>query len=205
MKYSWPPKYKLNKKNIKFKISSDNKIHWHLIQLFHTKANRGTNITTKWDSDELRETGFGGGGSGLSLNYMKRINEIMTFQSMGAAEYEFGKLAETLIFMEKNIHMYECDYITIDSTYNIYILGLKKDLSFIKERLLWHVLNSKHDTGIRFSLKEPIYQDRMLIDNSSECTGGIDIINSYAFCIEFKPLIDLKNFLEKEKNSINFD
>lgn len=42
---------------------------------------------------------FGGGGSGLSHDATKAVASVLTFEYMGAAEYEFGEARKCLYFL----------------------------------------------------------------------------------------------------------
>jgi len=48
------------------------------------------------------ELSFGGGGSGLSEQAQEALNQIMSFDYMGQAEYEFGAVADCLHRMQED-------------------------------------------------------------------------------------------------------
>jgi hypothetical protein len=158
------------------------------------------NIRVDSDDNSLYETNFGGGESGLSVDYMQELNKVVTFDSMGAAEYEFGKLAASVLRIESNLSELIIDEISIDN-YSLFVLAKKKDMEDAKDCLMDLVLNSQFERYRQ--TKSAIYIDRMLVNNTEDKSGGWDIDNDYIFSVDYKTLKDLHvKFIENKNNNV---
>lgn len=139
----------------------------------------------RFEDDKYDERGFGGGGSGLSIDYMKSLNKSITFHSMGAAEYEFDGLAKSVIRIEKHLNDYIISELMVDN-YIVYVLANKSSMEDVKDALMELIVNNQFNR-IR-QTKSTIHPDRMIVKNRDSESGGWDISNDFLFATDYQTL-----------------
>lgn len=196
--------YLLKKRNKPYKKRKNNTIYrtW-LVQTFCSissvlEGELKGNLS--FDDNKYDERGFGGGGSGLSVEYMSSLNKTIKFHSMGAAEYEFDGLAKSVIRIEKNLGDYCINELIVDN-YCIYVLANKIQMEDVKDALMELIINSQFMT-IR-QTKSTIYPDRMIVKNRDSENGGWDISNDFLFATDYKTLKDVfETFKFNKENNV---
>lgn len=130
---------------------------------------------------------FGGGykNGGLSDEAMSLLRPIFSFDYMGAAEYEFGKVAETIFEIAKNSENYSVsDCVLPEGT--VYFFCKTADIEAVHQRVL-DIRNQVGDGRTR----DITGMSNAFID-TSKLTGWLELDNHF---IVFKNKEDMDKFV----------
>lgn len=129
---------------------------------------------------------FGGGlkNGGLTDESMDLLKDMFSFDYMGATEFEYGAIPETLQYIAENTKKYIVGDLKIKENI-IYIYAKQEDIEEVKS-LITKLAYGDYDTGI--NLKEPARLNKVLADSgyNKNLIGWLELDNHFLFTVDLK-------------------
>ena len=153
-------------------------------------------LETPWEllNCEINPFSFGGGmkNGGFTDEAMKMLSKVTSFDYMGSAEFEFGKVPETLSSIFNSLSEFTTKKIEVSFKAQkwgeteickgkapVWIICKKEDIEEVKERIEYYAITD-YNTN-QYTTKEMVFLNSSLAGHKEKLQGWLELDNGFMF------------------------